>query len=258
MTRMIQKEVERRQSYWRASRAHRYSLLFALPLLLAYELLAALLTSPDGTGVRNAADVLLKGAFVAVAGAYGPLLFGGVLLAIAVWLIGTDLRRSGAPLRPPIFALMTAESVALALVFGAIVGGITAQLLGGLGLMASVQAPTPIERLGWPTQLMISLGAGLYEELLFRVVLVSALMLLAHRVLGWRPWPAGVAATVAGAIIFSAFHYVGPYGDRLEVQSFAFRAIGGLVFSAMFLLRGFGITAWTHALYDVFLLAMRG
>ena len=31
--------------------------------------------------------------------------------------------------------------------------------------------------------------------------------------------------------------------------------IAGIFFSALYLLRGFGITAWTHALYDVFLLA---
>jgi hypothetical protein len=58
---------------------------------------------------------------------------------------------------------------------------------------------------------------------------------------------------VLGALIFSAFHYIGPYGDRLELGSFTFRAVAGVLFSGMYVLRGFGITAWTHALYDVFL-----
>ena len=61
-------------------------------------------------------------------------------------------------------------------------------------------------------------------------------------------------AALLGAVVFSAFHYVGPYGDQLQVYSFVFRTIAGLAFSALFLLRGFGITAWTHALYDAFLL----
>ena len=65
---------------------------------------------------------------------------------------------------------------------------------------------------------------------------------------------AAVLATVVGAVIFSAFHYVGPYGDPFQLQSFAFRTISGVAFSALYLARGFGITAWTHALYDVFLL----
>ena len=45
-----------------------------------------------------------------------------------------------------------------------------------------------------------------------------------------------------------------PYGDRFDIYSVVFRTIAGLFFSALYLLRGFGITAWTHALYDVFLL----
>jgi hypothetical protein len=72
-------------------------------------------------------------------------------------------------------------------------------------------------------------------------------------VFGWRPGWAGIFATAFGALIFSAFHYVGPYGDRLELPSFIFRTIAGVLFSGLYLLRGFGITAWTHALYDVFL-----
>jgi hypothetical protein len=58
-------------------------------------------------------------------------------------------------------------------------------------------------------------------------------------------------AAVLGATLFSAFHYIGPYGDPFTLPSFVFRLIAGLLFSAMYLLRGFGITAWTHALYDV-------
>jgi hypothetical protein len=100
---------------------------------------------------------------------------------------------------------------------------------------------------------MVSLGAGLYEELLFRVLLVSGLAALAAKVFGWKQVPAGIFGAVLGAVIFSGFHYVGPYGDPFQVGSFTFRAIAGLLFSGLYLTRGFGITAWSHALYDVFL-----
>lgn len=102
--------------------------------------------------------------------------------------------------------------------------------------------------------LMVSLGAGLYEELLFRVILVSAISLLFVRVAGWRKTRASLAAVLIAAAIFSLFHYIGPMGDRFQVQSFAFRLIAGVFFSGLYVLRGFGITAWTHALYDVYLL----
>jgi hypothetical protein len=105
-----------------------------------------------------------------------------------------------------------------------------------------------------PARLMLSLGAGLYEELLFRVALVSALANGARLALGWTRGTSGVVATILGALIFSAFHYVGPYGEDWALQSFTFRAIAGLMFSALYLTRGFGITAWTHAMYDVLVL----
>ncbi len=202
-------------------------------------------------GVRNGADVLIKSLFIAIAGTYGPLLFGIVVVGVSIWLIRRDIRANGRDLKPRFFAGMAGESLVLALLFGIFVGTLTARLLAPFAI---VSAQGPLQGMGWATQLMVSLGAGIYEELLFRVVLVSALAFIGQRLLKLRTVPAGVFAVIVGAFIFSAFHYIGPYGDSLEVGSFVFRMIGGLVFSAMFLLRGFGITAWTHALYDVMLL----
>lgn len=236
--------------YWRQSRAHRYSLLFALPLLVAYEVLAAILGHGEAQAIRNGADVLLKTAFMAVLGEHGPLVFGVVLIGVALWLVIRDMRAHGSKLSPRLFAGMMAESIALALAFGIVVSTITSHVLAPFAALVQ----TPMQELGLMTQLMVSLGAGLYEELLFRVLLVGAIAALGVRALGWRPLTAGIVAVGVGALVFSAFHYIGPFGDRLEAGSFTFRLIAGIFFSALFVTRGFGITAWTHALYDVFLL----
>jgi len=240
--------------YWRASRAPRHSLLFALPLLLLYELLAFTLSHDAILGVRNGADVLLKSLFVGLGGRDGLIVFGLLLAGTGAALVIRDRRRGG-PIEPRIFVLMLAESVVYALLFGLVVGTLTGLLLGGLVAgpamrMVVGQAPAALTL---PTQLMISLGAGIYEELLFRVLLVGALAWSGRSLLGWGPRGAGIMATLVGALVFSAFHYIGPYGDPIDLPSFTFRTLAGLVFSAMYLLRGFGITAWTHALYDVFL-----
>lgn len=239
-------------SYWRLSRAPRYSLLFALPLLVFYQVLAVL--ESGGTRVvRNGADVILQSLFVAVAGSWGPLLFMVVLIGVGLWLVARDRRTHGARLRTAVFGGMLAESILLALFFGVVVGGVTS---GVLRLVHPLAVPSGRE-LDWWTRLMLSLGAGLYEELLFRVLLVGALAAGARALLGWRATTAGVAAAVLGAAVFSAFHYLGPYGDHLQLYSFVFRMVAGLFFSGLYLARGFGITAWTHALYDVSLLLMQ-
>jgi hypothetical protein len=245
----------KRGSYFDISRAPRYSVVFALPLLLAYEALAAALAGPrSASQVRNGADVLLKEAFIAVAGRNGPLIFIAAVIGIGIWFVARDIKRSGQGVRPVVFGAMLAESIALAAIFGIVIGTITMKLLGSLHMLAIAGPGGPIASMSWATRLMLSLGAGLYEELLFRVLLVSALAAGARTLFGFGTKGAGVFATLVGAFIFSAFHYIGPFGDPFRLTSFTFRAISGVAFSALYLLRGFGITAWTHSLYDAFLL----
>ncbi|HUF25958.1 MAG TPA: CPBP family intramembrane glutamic endopeptidase [Gemmatimonadaceae bacterium] len=250
-------ELSTLRSYWDASRAPRYSILFALPLLVLYEVLAAVLAARHPTGsFRNAADVVLQWTFISLLGRHGPIVLAALLFGVGLWLVLRDMRAHGGGLRPRVFGAMFVESTVLALAFGTVVGLVTATLLGRVPIFLAAQAGAGIESLDWWTRVMLSLGAGLYEELLFRVVLVSALFVLARRAFGWRPRTAGIAAVLVGATLFSAFHYIGPYGDPLQLESFVFRLVAGVFFSGIYLLRGFGITAWTHALYDLFLLAI--
>jgi len=246
----VGRSASRRSSYFNVSRAHRYSILFALPLLLGYEFLAAALARPGKPELRNGADAILRAAFTAIAGRRGSIVFIAVIVIVGMGLVVRDLRRTKDRLRPGVFAGMLGESVVLAGLFGIVVGVTTAKLLGSLHSLSM----GPIDQTSWATRLMLSLGAGLYEELFFRVLLVTGIAAGARIILGFGPRASGLIAAVSGAVIFSAFHYIGPYGDRLELQSFVFRALSGLAFSGLYLLRGFGITAWTHALYDAFLL----
>jgi hypothetical protein len=240
----------RRTSYLALSRSHRYSILFALPLLLGYEALAAMLARPGHAELRNGADAMLRAAFTAVAGARGPLIFMAAIILLGVGLVVRDLRASRDRIRPIVFLGMIGEAAALAGIFGFVIGMTTAKLLGSLHALSI----GPLAQTSWPTRLMLSLGAGLYEELFFRVLLVTGIAAGARVVLGLGRRGSGIIAAVVGAFIFSAFHYIGPYGDQLQLQSFVFRMLSGLAFSALYLVRGFGITAWTHAMYDAFLL----
>src|SRR5260370_42652312 len=87
-----------RTSYWQVSRAPRYSLLFALPLLLFYQVLAVLLAHGERS-IRNGADVMLQSLFTAVAGAWGPPLFMVCPIGGGLWLLARGIGAPGA--RPP-------------------------------------------------------------------------------------------------------------------------------------------------------------
>jgi len=243
----------RRTSYFALSRSPRYSVLFALPLLVAYELLAAVLAQP-GRELRNGADAMFREAFTAVAGPRGPMIFMAAVILLGLFLVARDFRSSRGDLRARIFGGMLVESIVLASAFGIVIGIATAKLIGSFRMLMVVQAS--IEGMSWPTRLMLALGAGLYEELFFRVLLVTGLAAVARMLPGVGVRMANVLAVTIGAVIFSAFHYIGPFGDSLELQSFTFRMLSGLAFSGLYVLRGFGVTAWTHALYDSFLLLL--
>jgi hypothetical protein len=228
---------------------------------MAYEVLAVALGSDRIGKVRNGADVLLKNMFAALGGRYGVTLFGTIVLGWGAVLVWRDLRSSGA-LRLRVFPLMLVEAMVYASLLGGVAATLTTLLLAGPLQLAAPQGGAgegggTFEQLELPTQLMISLGAGIYEELLFRVLMVGGLAAAARVVLGWSAVPAAIIGALLGSLAFSLFHYVGPHGDVFTLSSFTFRAVAGLLFSALYLLRGFGITAWSHALYDVFLAVSR-
>lgn len=236
------------KDYVATTREPRYSLLFALPLLFLYE--AATFALADSLTARSGADALLKQLFLSLGGARGLIAFNVLLLGIGAVLVGRDLKRKR-ELKPALFATMMAESLVYAVLFGFVVSRLTAAVLSGL---LQIGGGT----LDLKTQLVLSLGAGIYEELMFRVLLTGGLMLLLQRGLRWPRARAAIVSVLVSALIFSAFHYVGALGDDFTLASFTFRAIAGVVFSAMYVVRGLGITAWTHALYDVGLTLLRG
>ena len=234
------------KDYLASSRAPRYSLLFALPLLLLYEGLSFLLTGSTVAGVRNGADVLLKELFLSIGGRYGLTMFNAALFGIGALLVWRDRRANREPMSGSVFAVMLLESAGYATLFGFVVGWLTALVLRAPSMLAI--GPSDLDL---PTKLVTSLGAGIYEELLFRVLLTGGLLVLLRVLFGFSRPTAAIVSVVASALVFSSFHYIGALGDRFTVASFTFRAIAGLAFSALYVTRGLGVTAWTHALYDV-------
>jgi hypothetical protein len=259
--------------YWTLSRSHTYSLGLALPLLLAYELLINLVNRlrPDQMQVRNLAESILQRMLMR-AGVGGPSAFVGLLIVVAIGLIFLEWKdRSDLgwrSLEPRIFLAMLAESALWAWIFALVVSRGTAFLLSPFGalpagsvgsarmaswtMLGDTIPPVPLAAgLSRLEGLALSLGAGLYEELLFRVILIGLILWLLTASGFTTRGPATLVAVLASALLFSLAHYVGPMGDDLQAASFIFRFLGGLAFSAIYALRGFGIAAWSHALYDV-------
>jgi hypothetical protein len=227
-------------TYFQLSRSPYYSLIFAIPLLMAYEGFAFFLNHSDLYGIRNSADVFLK-LFLASVGIHGFFGFGvAMIVALMLFRVAGGGPRFGA-IRFGVLAWMLAESLVYSLVFGALVTAMSSLLLA---------QPFPLSR---SAQILVSLGAGIYEEFVFRVLLLAGLIFFLHRLLRLQQLVAYGMAAALGAFLFSAFHYIGPFGDPLQLPSFIFRFIAGLILTGLYFARGYGITAYTHSLYDLWI-----
>src|SRR5205085_8898747 len=100
-------------------------------------------------------------------------------------------------------------------------------------------------------QIVSYLGAGIYEETLFRLLLFAGLVQL----FAWsetKTSPLAVALAAFGsALLFAGAHHVGPHGDPFNIYVLAFRTFAGLYFACLYQARGFGIAVGAHAGYDV-------
>ena len=238
-------ELEPEPGYLALTRGASYSFLISLPLLVMYEVLIAAANTKNAIGVRVGADVWTKD-LLAKLGLTTHLTLGTIALAVGIIIFMRD-SRNRIPLYKTYFAGMLAESAFYAVIIAyAIVKILEAAIVPGV-------AATPEAAIagggGLITKLALSLGAGLYEELFFRLILVTGLYMLFRLMLG--KYKAYLVAAIVGALIFSWVHYIGSLGDDFHIYSFTFRFLFGLALNALFILRGFGIAAWTHALYDI-------
>jgi len=233
-------------SYFDLSRTATYGFLAALPLFLLYEGLILAVNDGAISQIRVGADVWIKQGLAALGGR-GVFSLGILVLGIGIFVFLAE-RKKRIPLFPVYFSGMIAESLLYAVIVAVIVSNVV-----GFIFSAAITTTVPIMAdadIGMAKMLVLSIGAGLYEELVFRVVLVGGLFWVFKHFSSGKVGPY-ILAAIVGALAFSAVHYIGSLGDAFEMSSFMFRFFFGLALNAIFLIRGFGVAAWTHALYDV-------
>ncbi len=101
--------------------------------------------------------------------------------------------------------------------------------------------------------LVISAGAGLHEELVFRVVVMGGLAWLLSGIGARSAW---LVALVVSSLVFSLAHHLGPMGEPFAFAAFIYRTLAGVFFAIVYQVRGFAVAAWTHALYDLYVLGI--
>jgi hypothetical protein len=215
------------------------SLLLIFPLFLAYEV--GVMFSPTVNGV----DFVTRWVFAAVGYDRERYLYVHLGLAVAFLALLIYLRtKRGFTLKilPPVLI----ESVIYALTLGTAIVFIMDRVLG-LGAT---------ELGGRAQAAVMSLGAGVHEELVFRLGLMGgaiAALTLARVSRG----PALVLALGASAALFSAAHHAGPLGEPFDTSVFVYRMLAGVAFGLIFYYRSLAHAVYAHFLYDVYVMVLR-
>ena len=227
-----------------------------LPIFFIYQVAVVFL------GVQNGTDMVTGALLRLSSGDRTTYLLAtfaiGVIFTGAFALLGR-----GQAFRPRKFLQIAIEGVVYAILMRLVAGVVVGSVFAG-----------NIKDEGRFVGFIMSLGAGFYEELSFRVILFG----LGAKLLIWLTTHQKVELTGTGAtasrfsfrvlavvsawavvcaVIFSGVHYVGPMSDSFALPSFLFRFVLGLVLTLIFATRGFAAAVWTHALYDVWVLVFR-
>ena len=227
--------------YFVRSRQPLHALMLLAPLILAYEI-GAFYYANEAIGQRLAARVWVQ-RFFEMFGAAGGYLPGLAVIVVLLALHFTQRHRWR--FQPLLYVGMAIESMALAvplLLFS--------RLTGPHAAVLAAAAPGAAEPSGsWQAWMIFSLGAGIYEELVFRLFLIASIHLVLVDLLRVNHRTGAAAAVLISALLFalSHFHRDNPF----TVAAFAFYFIAGFYFALIYLLRGFGIVVATHAFYDI-------
>jgi len=219
-------------------------LLFLLPAIAFYEIRLVLLHLGGESLVVNKAQHgvlrVLEAIGLGQAGAIGMALPGIVLVVLL--LIWQLVAGGSWSVRPTVLLGMLAESLLMALPLLALSRLATAPPLAVAG---------PWTDLGLSGALAISIGAGLYEELIFRLLLIAVVHSVLVDMLRISEPAGSILAVLASAIAFTVYHPLRGADGGVEFARAAFYLVAGVWLGVLMLRRGFGIAVGAHAAYDV-------
>jgi membrane protease YdiL (CAAX protease family) len=222
------------------------SLVLVFPLLILYQV-GVLFTLP----MLNGADFVTTTLFQTLhLSTKGYLAF--VAAVVVLFVVGIGFLRRRQRFNPRMILPVLLESSIYALTMGSLIVLVMTKLLH-----MSPRLAAGLEGQGMLTRLIMSVGAGVYEETVFRLGLLGGLAFLCERVFGLGRWASVAVAFVVSSVAFSAVHHLPPYGDPFTMGLFTFRLLAGVFFGLLFWFRGFAVAVYTHALYDVYVLLIR-
>ena len=225
------------KDYFRKSSSPLYSFIITLPIFLTYELGIFWMRNIEFNYIQNGADVLIEQAILRLG---FDVIYVSSIIFLFVLLIIIYYQKhhfNSLSISRPYLGAMFLESIVYAIILFF--------LMGNLYLM-------DVSTNDLNCNIILSLGAGIYEELIFRVLLIYIFYQSIKFLFRLSKFSTNFYAVILSAILFSSFHFIG--AESFNQEAFAVRFIAGIFLAFLYVQRGFGITAITHSFYDIFVI----
>jgi hypothetical protein len=220
------------------------SFIAVIPLVIIYESVMFIRYHSESVAIRNGADILLK-RLLSEIGFYG--LEAGIVLFLMVFILVKWLHNihfNEHELKLVSIPVMAGEGLIYALLIFYI-------------LIHLNMSYAPVNSSDHALNIAYSCGAGVYEELVFRAIIMYGLYLMIQS-LGKNEWLSWVSAILISTAVFVTLHYVGEFKYAFEWHSFWVRFAVSVILSLVFLFRGFAVAAYTHTFYNLSLIYLGG
>lgn len=187
---------------------------------------------------------------------------------LTVLLVWHMLRRDPWVVRPVVLAGMLLEACLWALpilVFGTIFRRAAAAwaladpgaMTDGCALLPAFAGDgTDLMQLSWQARATIAIGAGIYEEMLFRLIGIAVVHLIVKDLLQASELVARTVAIAATAVMFALYHDVSSLPPAEKWAALAFYFAAGSYFGVIYVTRGLGVVVAAHAVYDILALVI--
>jgi Type II CAAX prenyl endopeptidase Rce1-like len=227
------------------------SLVLVFPLFLIYQV-GVLLTYP----MVNGADFLTRFLFQNL-GLSKSAYLGYSALVAAMFALAVLILRRRQSVNLAMFIPVLLESAIFAVTMGSAIVLVMTRAFGiDPHLSVRLAQQGGLAQQGIVTRMVMSIGAGVWEETTFRLGILMGVLFLCEKVFGMRRFVAVACAFAISSLLFSAAHHIPPYGDPFHLGVFTFRFLAGLCFALLFWFRGFAVAVYTHALYDLYVLVL--
>ena len=225
------------KDYFRKSSSPLYSFIITLPIFLTYELGIFWMRNIEFNYIQNGADVLIEQAILRLG---FDVIYVSSIIFLFVLLIIIYYQKhhfNSLSISRPYLGVMFLESIVYAIILFFLMGNLYLMDVSTNDLYCNI---------------ILSLGAGIYEELIFRVLLIYIFYQSIKFLFRLSKFSTNFYAVIFSAILFSLFHFIG--AESFNQEAFAVRFIAGIFLAFLYVQRGFGITAITHSFYDIFVI----